>query len=702
MSGSPIPPFALALSLCLPCLGGFVPARAWAQEAVTGKVTAPPPARGPEVASDPLLDAPMDDMPGIGVDWPSLDNEPILPQDLGNPALVAGEPAKANDVSSTVGVQEATAALPDDQTVEMADDGSQRRYEVRFTGLDNITDSAFRGRFDALSLLREGKGKPANIAQINRRMQQDKAVLDRLLRAKGYYDATIRASVLPPENGGGERLIVRFDVIPGQLYVLSRISLDGLDAAGERAAPLRAAFPVVVGDPVDADKIFAGQVTLATALGENGFPFAKVEEPVVQIDHETILGELAMPVTPGGYRSFGTITLNDPSKRVFSSRHLQRIARFKPNDMYMASDVEDLRRAIVATGLVSSVTLSPKDAGDGTHVDMDVAVTPAPLRTIAGEAGFGTGEGYRLEVSWQHRNFFPPEGALTLRGLIGTREQLAGVAYRRNNFMRRDHVLTAGISARHVNQDAYSARTLSLTGALERQTNIIFQKQWVWSVGGELAASQERDLFGARTIRTDRTYFIAALPTSLLYDGSDDLLNPTRGFRLGGRLSPELSFQGSSFTYARAQVDGSIYLPFGDKVVVASRVRLGSIVGSSVGRIAPSRRFYAGGGASVRGYGYQALGPRDANNDPEGGKSLAEFSLEARIRLGNFGVVPFVDAGNISTKFLPDFGSVRYGAGVGLRYYSSFGPIRIDVGTPLNRQAGDSRVAVYVSLGQAF
>jgi translocation and assembly module TamA len=230
----------------------------------------------------------------------------------------------------------------------------------------------------------------------------------------------------------------------------------------------------------------------------------------------------------------------------------------------------------------------------------------------------------------------------------------------------------------------------------------VFQKKWIWSVGAELVASAERDSFSKIAGGGRRTFLIAALPTGLIYDGSDDLLNPSRGFRLGGRISPELSFQDTTFGYVKAQVDGSIYQPMGERLVLAARARLGSIMGSSVSQIAPSRRFYAGGGGSVRGYGYQDIGPRDANNDPIGGKSLAEFSIEARVRFGNFGVVPFVDAGNISTQFLPHLNDLRIGAGVGARYYSSFGPIRVDVGTPVNPQKGDAKIAVYVSLGQAF
>ena len=433
-------------------------------------------------------------------------------------------------------------------------------------------------------------------------------------------------------------------------------------------------------------------------MSESGYPFAKVDEPEVRIDHEERQGDLDLIVTPGGYRTFGAIRLSNAE--LFSARHVQNIARFDPGDPYMASDVEDLRRAIVATGLVSSVTLKPTDAGDGDHVDLAIDVRPAPLRTIAGELGYGTGEGYRAEVSWQHRNFFPPEGAVTVRGVVGTQEQTASFTYRRNNFRRRDNVLTGLLSVSNIRREAFDARTITLSGALERTTNILFQKDWVWRVGAELIASDEADAFsgGSR-----RTFLIGAVPLSLTYDGSDDLLNPTKGFRLGGRISPELSFQNETFGYAKVQLDGSLYQPVGEKLVVAARARFGSILGSTVEQIAPSRRFYAGGGASVRGYGYQAIGPRFGEDDnPVGGKSLAEFSLEARVRFGNFGVVPFIDAGNISTSFLPRFRDLRIGTGLGLRYYSNFGPIRVDVGTPINPQSGDPKIAVYVSLGQAF
>jgi translocation and assembly module TamA len=104
----------------------------------------------------------------------------------------------------------------------------------------------------------------------------------------------------------------------------------------------------------------------------------------------------------------------------------------------------------------------------------------------------------------------------------------------------------------------------------------------------------------------------------------------------------------------------------------------------------------------VRGFGYQELGPKDAKGNPIGGRSLIEFSLEARYRFGNYGIVPFIDAGNVYESQYPKLSGMRLGAGIGGRLYTNFGPLRADVAVPLGRRKGESKFAIYVSIGQAF
>jgi translocation and assembly module TamA len=640
--------------------------------------TAPPP---PPLASPPPdaaeLDpsAPLDPMPDLGVDWPDL-NAPEAPTPSSTP----------------------TANAPTQASTEPQGD---RRYTMQVEGLATIGNSEeLLKAFHQQSALEANRKKPANAAQLERRSRADADLLEELLRSQGYYDANVE----PSTTTSGDTIQVLLTAQPGQQYRFGEVSLPGLEAAGPEAGALRKAFTVHPGDPVDAQKVIAAGLALKTALGEQGYAEAKIGDQDVEINHQTHLATLSLPVTPGPVARFGTISVS--GKPPFSARHVQTIARFKPGEKFKQSKVDDLRRGLIATTLVSSADIQLVPVNEGRTVNLAVKLEPAPSHTIAGELGYGTGQGARLEGSWTDRNFFNPEGALTLRGVIGTKEQLAGINFRRSNFMRRDQVLNLSASASHQKFDAYEARTIQLAGNIERQSNFIWQKKWTWTYGAELLATDEQGVFDTTGEKDTRTFFIAALPVGLGYDGSDSLLDPTRGFRLSGRISPELSAHGGSFTYTRAQFDASAYHPVSDRVVVAGRVRLGTIVGAGVFDIAPSRRFYSGGGGSVRGYGYQQLGPKDMDGDPIGGRGLAEFGLEARIRLkqfgGNFGVVPFFDGGSLTEKALPDFKNWRFAAGLGVRYYSSFGPIRIDVGVPLNRQKGDGPVAVTVSLGQAF
>src|SRR5690606_15213165 len=438
------------------------------------------------------------------------------------------------------------------------------------------------------------------------------------------------------EASDGGRPTVRFGIVPGPQYRFGAVDLTGLEAAGADHPALRSAFEIVSGDPLLADKIVEERYDLDLALGEGGYPFAAISEPELLVDHDRDEGDLTMPVTPGGKYAFGAVTSNMPE--VLSGEHLADIARFDPGDLYQRSLELDLRRAILATGLVSTVTLTPVEVeppapgGPGT-VDIAVAMTPAKLRTLAGAIGYGTGEGFKLEGSWEHRNLFPPEGMLRVRGIAGTEEQLLGVTFRKNNFGGRDKILTIDAFASTIDYDAYDARTVSLVGTYERVSTLLFQKPFSWSGGLELVATRERERDADGNLGPPQTFFIAALPGYAQIDTSDDLLDPTRGFRVGLRVSPEVSrTQGVESFYLRGQLDASYYLPASDSIVLAARTRVASIPGAPLAAIAPSRRPYAGIGGSVRGYAHNGSGPRHSEGDPSGGRPLIRRSAQARVR----------------------------------------------------------------------
>ena len=654
-------------------------APAWGQAAAPQQ---PPPA-----STEPELDpnAPLAPLPDLGVDWPDLNAKEALP---------AVAPSTTNPLSATPPAQQQASS-------ETTDASGTLRYAVDVEGLAALgkAEELLKAFHQQSTLLAERKN-PANAAQIERRAGADADLLTQLLRSQGYYDATVEPRT--ERSGGTLRVILAAD--PGVQYRFASVALPGLEAAGPDAAKLRGAFAVKAGDPVIAQQVIAGGLALTTALAEEGFAGARLGDQDIEVDHQTHLATLILPVTPGPVARFGAIHVSGSPP--FSARHVAIIARFKPGDQFQRSKIDDLRRALIATTLVANADIKVVPVDGGRVVDVNVRLEPAPRHTIAGDIGYGTSQGVLIEGSWTDRNFFNPEGALTLRGVAGTMEQLAGIEFRRSNFVQRDQTLDLQISGSHQRFDAYEARTIQLGGHIERLSNFIWQKNWTWSYGGQLLATDERGVFSAAGVKDTRTFFIAAAPLTLGYDGSNSLLDPSHGFRLSGWISPEYSGHGGSLVYARSQIDASAYHPVSDGIVLAGRVRLGTIVGANNFDIAPSRRFYSGGGGSVRGYGYQQLGPKDVDGDPIGGRGLAEFALEARIRLkqfgGNFGFVPFFDGGSLSTEVLPDFKNWRFGAGAGVRYYSSFGPIRIDLGFPLNRQKGDGPFAVTVSLGQAF
>ena len=570
----------------------------------------------------------------------------------------------------------------------------------------------FVERYEALSTIEELGDDDANVAQLAARANEDEELLNNLLRVYGYYDGQVTRSIGTLEIGddtAAETPTVRFDIVPGKRYRVGEVDLGDLAAAPDFEI-LRAAFEIYPGDFLQSDTIVQEQFDLDRMLGETGYPFATIDEPQLLIDHAREEGDLTLAVEPNGKYVFGEVTSSDPE--FLSGRHLGTIARFEPGDVYKRSLSMDLRRAVTATGLVSTVEVTPREVkppqGDQPGVvAMDVELNRAKLRTIAGAIGYGTDEGFRIQASWEHRNLFPPEGLLKVRGIAGTQEQLAGVTFRKNNFGGRDRVLTLDAYANTIDSPAFEARTVALVGTYERKSTLLFQKEISWSAGFEVLATQQRPPAIEGVSQPRQTYFVAALPGTVLLDQTDDLLDPTSGFRLGARLSPEASTtNGVESFYLRSRVDGSYYHPISDSLILAGRAAFGSIPGADLLDIAPSRRFYAGGGGSVRGYGYRRIGPSDEFGEPTGGRSLVELGFEARIRTGFLdgavSVVPFVDAGSVGPSPTPDFEEIKIGAGVGLRYHTGFGPIRIDIATPLTPDEDDAPVAVYVSLGQAF
>ncbi|MBR2172312.1 MAG: BamA/TamA family outer membrane protein [Sphingopyxis sp.] len=667
-------------------------------------------AKGAKPAAEGGAEATVETQP------PQVDGVPV-------PALADGDTVEAigdapiNDV-------ELAAPLPplenfDVEPVQFAEaeddkDNVSVAYTVKLNGLDaadESTDVDLADLFGDLSALYDGDGKADNAAMIRARLTADGELMHRILASEGYYDAVVDTRIDRGEREEGQEgqqgqrrsITAVIDVKPGKRYTLADIVIN----AAPTVPPSLIAdnFPLAVGEPIVAQRIQGAEAAIALKLPQEGYPFAKVGQRDILLDGATGDGVYTLPVDIGKRSRFGGIeTTGDLA---FDAEHVAVLARFKRGDLYDSRMVDDLRQALVATGLFATVAAEPQptgeSAGDDTeYVTMLVTQQAGPPRTLAASAGYGTGEGIRLEGSWTHRNLLPPEGALTFRGVLGTQEQGIGATLRRSNWGRRDRTMELVTEVTRSNYDAFNAITGRVGVRVSYDSTPIWQKKFTYAYGAELIATREDDYDFTTGTRSYDFYTILGLTGQVGMDRTDSLLDPTKGFRITSLIQPEGSLAGSFSPYARLRTDVSGYYPVTDSIVVAGRVRVGSILGAAREKLAPSRRFYAGGGGSVRGFGYQELGPKDPNNDPIGGRSVAEAAFEARYRFGNFGVVGFVDAGQVYRSSAPTFQNLRFGAGIGARYYTNFGPMRFDIATPIGRKPGEARVSVYVSIGQAF
>ncbi|MBO9712057.1 MAG: BamA/TamA family outer membrane protein [Sphingomonas sp.] len=653
-------------------------------------------AQMPQVTGD--LDAPLAPLPEntapVAADASSKavaeHIEALAPVPEQEPELAAPlPPLSAFDVTA----QPTDAAETDDKTVVI-------RYTTLLQGLDELgLDDEFRG----LSALEKGKGKAANAAMVAARAREDERLALRLLQSLGYYDATALSSVEQYPKGSLDLRAV-ISTTPGPLYKLGSVTV--VTPSGTPQGVVERELPLFIGDPIEATRVQGAEANVSLKLPQQGYPFVEVGQRDILLDPDTRKGDYTLPVETGPFSRFGWFTVSG-RRRAFGSDHVGSLVRFKRGEVYDSRKVDDLREALIATSLFSNVSVEPVRTGiiapDGAeYVDLRVRQDAGRQRTIAATAGYSTGQGLRLEGSWTHRNLFPPEGALILTGVAGTREQGATATFRRSNAGRRDRTVQIGVAADHNNYEAFDAYTGSLSARVSFDSTPIWQKRWTWFYGAELVGTNEDRYNYNKGARDRGTWLILAAPGFLGYDRSDNLLNPTRGYRAKLNISPETSVRGAARPYVRTMIEGTAYYPVSDSIVIAGRARFGSIQGIARDDLPPSRRYYAGGGGSVRGFGYQELGPRSPDGKPVGGRGLSEFAIEARYRFGDYGIVPFIDAGQVTDRMWPSLEGIRVGAGIGGRFYTNFGPIRVDFATPINRKPGESKLALYISIGQAF
>jgi translocation and assembly module TamA len=346
-------------------------------------------------------------------------------------------------------------------------------------------------------------------------------------------------------------------------------------------------------------------------------------------------------------------------------------------------------------------------ADDGT-LPMIVQVEPAKMHSIGVGVAYSSGEeGASAQTFWENRNVFGRAERLRIGGRVSQIGETAGLTFKRPDFFATDQDLVFETAYEIENTEAYNAKIYSALLALERPLFGL----WRGSAGvafkvGPVDESHKESSTSTRT-DSSRDVLLVGLPLTLRRDSSNSILDPTEGTKLDIGVTPYSKELGSDASFVVSQLSDTAYLPLrrDRRVVAAGRLALGSISGAGTFVVPADERLYSGGGGSVRGFGYQMAGPLDADDDPTGGRSLFEVSAEVRWRITeSIGLVPFIDGGGVFTDAYPSFDrELFWGAGLGFRYFSPVGPVRIDIATPLNPRSGvDDPVQFYISLGQAY
>ena len=547
--------------------------------------------------------------------------------------------------------------------------------------LDDV-DPSIHSAFDEYSTLVKQQELPVKSdAQLEWRAQDDLNLLKRLYQEKGYLSPTLDLSI----DHVGSVPVVRLRGAPGELYLLKEVEvqtaentfvLDGKD----------------LGETATLDRILYIEEEFIEQLRRGGYPFVELKNrKIIALKGEQSV-KVILEINLGPKATFAK-TVVAGNSAVHTKLILRKID-WKEGDVYDADAVERTVAALEKTGLFTHITIKPASTSCD-EVPMIIEVAEAKHRTIGAGVGFTSQLGPGVNLEWENRNFRGRGETLSFKTHLWQRLQNASVLYLKPDvFSDGQNLIWKGEVQREVTE-GFTEESWGLSALLERQIS----PRTEFSYG--LAFKQIHDT------RSDnnRLFTLLKTPLKLYYHKTDSLMDPTKGKTALVKVTPTMQILSPQFAYCITELTATKYIPLSDFCVLAGKLSLGSIWGSSRKGIPPSERFYAGTESMLRGYKYMTVSPLNHEHKPIGGRSLVVGSLELRTRVyEDISLVTFYEAGNVYSAPFPDFREkILHSVGAGIRYHTPVGPLRLDVGIPLNkRRHVDNSYEIYFSIGQSF
>lgn len=516
----------------------------------------------------------------------------------------------------------------------------------------------------------------------NKVARYESQLLRALLQAKGYYDASL-SFLLEADH-------IHYHIDAGSPYRVARLSLDLPDSITLPAELIR----LKVGDILRAEAVLEDRSALRQYLATQHCLYEIDVDYQVDIAEKEKAAHLSYIVGSSPQAVFGKIHIQ--GNQTVDTSYLKDRLPMREGDCFQRNKIDETRIALIQTNLLTSVSADISEPVDG-QVDLTLTTTERKHRTLSLGTGFQTDEGFGVFAGWEHRNL----GGRAQRLQINT--QIA------ENVQR----FTTDLTLPHFKNER---QALTIYGELGREDTEAFESESI-QLGGELARQLSRHLRGTlgtelslADVREDENKDNVALFSllfNLAYDVRNDPLDPRSGWVASAQTRPYWDIKDSNTQFTKSTLASSVYFSLNSvptKPTLALRAAMGVIDEGSRDAVPANIRFYVGGGGSVRGYPFQTLGPL-TDKEPDGGLSFTELSAEARLRFGkSWGAVFFIDGGMAYEQQSPQLDEqLLWGAGMGLRYYTSFAPLRLDVALPLDKRDGiDDDFQLYISIGQAF
>jgi translocation and assembly module TamA len=519
-----------------------------------------------------------------------------------------------------------------------------------------------------------------------------------VLRSEGYYAYAVEAEV---SESDPPRPVVA--VVPGPRFFFADPAVEWTGEAPDQETRTEAidAMELEPGTPGRAAEVVAAEGRIVATVRQSGYADASPDPREVIVDHADDTVRPTFRIAAGDLVRLDGLVLDTEGRT--NPAWLAQLRPWQEGDVYDPEDVAELERRLLDTGVYDTVAvaLSARDDVDEQgRRRVLVSLSDRPRRTLELGASYSTLEGFGVDSRWSRYNVLGRADTLALIARLSELDSRIGADLTLPHWRRAAQTLHLNAAAYRNETDAYEETGLGVGADLRRR----YGANSFVTVGASLDVTRNNEK-DARTLSSlGRELVIGAVFGAVSLDRSNSILDPTQGWRADLRLEPTYIAGDESLPYLEIATQGIAYVPLDSqaRTVVAGRLKVGSLVGATLD-IPASRRFYAGGGGSVRGYAYQAVGPRLNDNTPRGGLSLIELSFEARRKLTDrWGVVAFVDAGSVGDDMTPSGDNLSVGVGVGVRYDLGFGPIRADIAIPLDADKRDGAFQIYLSIGQSF